>query len=195
MSIPENLASKRKAVFLDRDGVINVDHGYISRWEDFEFIPGAIAGMKLLQDHGYLLIIVTNQSGIARGFFSRDDYRKLTDAYRSFLLVRGVVIDGIYHCPHHPKFPKGAINQSCDCRKPQPGLIYKAVANHNIILDESVLIGDKISDILAASNAGIPNRFLLSTDENMDLLPSQEISFVRHSSLLQCAHDILISDC
>lgn len=173
------------------DGVINIDYGYVSRWQDFKFIPGAIDGMRLFQDHGYLLIVVTNQSGIARGLFNSDDYHKLTDAYRSYLHARGVGIDGVYHCPHHPEFPDQAIVQSYDCRKPKPGLIIKAALNHNIRLCDSVLIGDKTSDILSAYNAGIPTRYLVSSKSYSELIASQVVSYVTCSSLFQCAQAVL----
>jgi D-glycero-D-manno-heptose 1,7-bisphosphate phosphatase len=179
-----------KAAFLDRDGVINSDLGYVSRWEDFKFLPGSIQGMKLLQDAGYLLIVVTNQSGIARGYFSEDDYRILTATYRSYLLNCGVVITDVYHCPHHPSFPQLSQPPLCGCRKPNPGLIHQASLDHGISLSESILIGDKYSDLQAAYNAGIDRRFLLANKQANPCLLQEEFSFSICTSLHDCAMSI-----
>ena len=111
----------KPAIFLDRDGVINEDTGYVSQVDDFHFLPGAIEAMQLLKKKGYLLIVVTNQSGIARGYFSEDDFMNLTEWMDWSLADRDVDLDGIYFCPHHPDH--GA---PCDCRKPEPGMLLLA---------------------------------------------------------------------
>ncbi len=187
----------RKAAFLDRDGVINVDKGYVSRWEDFEFLPGAIKGMKLLQDAGFLLVVITNQSGIARGYFSEDDYKLLTRKYSSYLSAKGVLITSVYHCPHHPGYSESPnCTFTCNCRKPKPGLIHKASLRHGLSLYDSVMIGDKVSDMQAANAAGIPRRFLLPRVKSEGLLAhnSEHQNWLTAGSLLECARMIQVLD-
>ena len=154
---------QRKAVFLDRDGVINVDHGFVSRWEDFHFLPGAIEGMKLVSDAGYALIIVTNQSGIARGLYREHDYQVLTKTYTSFLKSLGISIEGIYHCPHHPDFNNLEEGRPCNCRKPLPGMFLRAFRDLSVSANSSVMIGDRISDLQAAKAAGISSLYLVAS--------------------------------
>jgi D-glycero-D-manno-heptose 1,7-bisphosphate phosphatase len=137
-----------KAAFLDRDGVINVDKGYVWRAEDFELMPGAVESLKKLQAAGYALIVVTNQSGIGRGYFTEGDYIALTIHMHDLLRRHGVKLTGVYHCPHKPQ-------DGCMCRKPMPGLIQRAIARHGIDPRESILIGDKDTDIQAAHAAGV----------------------------------------
>ena len=135
------------AAFLDRDGVINQDTGYVHRWADFSFLPGVVDALGRLQNHGFLLVIVTNQSGIGRGYFTTDDFLALTDRMLDVLRVHGVTIDGVYHCPHLPA--AGA----CSCRKPLPGLIERALADLPIDRDRSFIVGDKASDVAAGRAA------------------------------------------
>ena len=112
------------AVFLDRDGVINVDHGYVSTWEQFEFLPGVPEALRELQDAGYLLIVVSNQSGIGRGYYSESDVDLLNQAVAEYLdSTAGVTLSGFYHCPHHPTEAEREFRRQCDCRKPAPGMI------------------------------------------------------------------------
>lgn len=139
----------RPALFLDRDGVINVDHGYVSRPADFEVIDGVFDALRAAVERGIALIVVTNQSGIARGYFSQQEYDDL-EAYMAALFAsEGCALTAIYHCPHGP-------DAQCSCRKPEPGMILRAAREHDIDLSRSVLVGDKQSDIDAACNAGIP---------------------------------------
>ncbi len=148
---------KIKALFLDRDGVINYDHGYVYRIEDFEFMPGifeALAGFMML---GYEIFVVTNQSGIGRGYYSEDDFAKLSkymiDEFKSY----GVEIKTIYHCPHTP-------SDDCNCRKPKPGMILQALNEHNIDPQASLIIGDKPSDLEAARRAGVESGYLIGDE-------------------------------
>ena len=152
-----------KCAFLDRDGVINVDHGYVGKWEDFDFLPNAIEGLRLLQELGYWLFIVTNQSGIARGFYSEDDFLSLTNILKTHLQARGVTIQRTYFCPHHPSAGKGKYLKDCVCRKPKPGLIEQCVKEYNVNLEKSILIGDKMSDYLAGKAAGLGHLFLVES--------------------------------
>ena len=148
------------AVFLDRDGVINVDHGYVSTWEQFEFLPGASEALRELQDAGYLLIIVSNQSGIGRGYYSETDLNALNQAIAEHLSnTAGVTLSGFYHCPHHPTEAEGEFRQQCDCRKPAPGMIQQAVLDHGIDVETSLLVGDKDSDMEAGRAAGVARLF------------------------------------
>ena len=148
------------AVFLDRDGVINVDHGYVSTWEQFEFLPGVPDALRALQDAGYLLVVVSNQSGIGRGYYSESDVDLLNQAIAEYLDSSvGVTLSGFYHCPHHPTEAEGEFRRQCDCRKPAPGMIRQAVLDHGIDVKTSLLVGDKDSDIEAGRAAGIARLF------------------------------------
>ena len=148
------------AVFLDRDGVINVDHGYVSTWEQFEFLPGVPEALRELQDAGYLLIVVSNQSGIGRGYYSEADLASLNQAIAQHLASTvGVTLSGFYHCPHHPTEAEGEFRRECDCRKPAPGMIRHAVLDHSIDVKTSLLVGDKDSDIEAGRAAGVAKLF------------------------------------
>ena len=151
------------AAFLDRDGVINADHGYVVRWEDFELLPGVEAALRALQDLGYQLVIVTNQSGIGRGLYTELDFAALNEALRTHLGISGVDIAGIYHCPHHPSEARGEYLQVCDCRKPAPGLLLAAIADLGIDPEQSIMVGDKPSDMEAALRAGVARRFQVTT--------------------------------
>lgn len=158
------VSSSVKAVFLDRDGVINVDHGYVSQPADFCFAPGAVEGMRLFQDAGYRLIVITNQSGIARGFYTQQDYELLTTHMQAELARAGVTLSSVYHCPHLPDATVDAYRQDCDCRKPGPGMIQRAVQEHGIDLSQSILVGDKDSDISAGRAAGVRACYLIAAD-------------------------------
>ena len=145
---------KKSAVFLDRDGTINVDKHYLHKIEDFEFIPGALQAIKTLKDAGYLVVIVTNQSGVARGYFNMDDVTRLHGRIQQELAGAGTGIDAFYVCPHHPEKGLGEFSKECDCRKGRPGLLFQASADLDIDLQRSFMVGDKIADIEAGENAG-----------------------------------------
>lgn len=144
------MTNQTKALFLDRDGTINVEKNYVFRKEDFEFIPGVLDIIRKYQDDGFLIIIITNQAGIARGYYSEDDYFILTEWMLGKFEEEGIKITKVYYCPHHPAF-----TGDCNCRKPKPGMITTALHEFNINPNLSILIGDKKSDILAGQNAGI----------------------------------------
>ena len=150
-----------KAVFLDRDGVINRDLGYVHRIADFEFLPGAPEAMRRFMDAGYQLVVVTNQSGIARGYFSETQYQALTSHMRASLEGYGVTVAGVYHCPHHPEALRPEFRLRCDCRKPQAGMILQAASDLDIDLGRSILVGDKVSDIEAGRRAGVRSCYLI----------------------------------
>ena len=145
---------KRCAVFLDRDGTINVEKNYLHRIDDFEFIPGAPEAIRRLQSAGYLIIVVTNQSGIARGYFSEEDVNCLHEHIQQELMTSGTGIDAFYVCPHHPTAVVDKLRLDCDCRKGSPGMLLRAAIEHNIDLKRSFMIGDKLADIEAGQRAG-----------------------------------------
>lgn len=139
----------KPAIFFDRDGVINIDTHYLHKIEDFEFTPNVIDCLKDVSQ-SYSLFIITNQSGIGRGYFSEKQYETLTNWLIKELKQNAIHIQDIYHCPHSPE-------ENCKCRKPKPELIYKAKETYNIDLSKSWMVGDKLSDLECGYNAGIPN--------------------------------------
>lgn len=136
----------QKAVFLDRDGTINQDFGYLYKKEQFIFLPHVLDTLRKLQDKGYLLIIITNQSGIARGYYTEKDFEKLNSWMIEELNKEGIQIAGGYYCPHHPGAAVEAYRKECDCRKPKTGLFYRAQADHDIDFSQSLAIGDRLRD-------------------------------------------------
>jgi len=151
----------RKAAFIDRDGVISADSGFLHRVEDFEFLPRAIEGLQRLQAAGYLLVVITNQSGIARGLYSEEDYLRLTDHMRRLLSAAGVVLSAVEHCPHLPDARIARYRMVCDCRKPLPGMLTRAAAALNIDMAASILVGDRASDIQAGRSAAVGRCWLV----------------------------------
>jgi D-glycero-D-manno-heptose 1,7-bisphosphate phosphatase len=149
-----------KAVFLDRDGTINKEVEYLSSPDDLKLLPETVKALKLLQEKDFKLVVITNQAGIARGYFSEEDYLRVEKKLSVLLEDEGVKLLATYFCPHHPDFGE---NRLCDCRKPNPGMITKACNEHDIELSESYMIGDKASDILAGINAGVKNVILVET--------------------------------
>lgn len=153
----------KPAVFLDRDGVINVDHGYVHDEHDFVFIDGVFEATKKLQQMGYLLVVVTNQAGIARGYYDEDRFMSLTEWMDWNFIDNGVELDGIYYCPHHPEHGLGEYKQDCDCRKPKPGMFISARDFLKIDMVNSVMVGDKAEDLMAAEAAGVTTKLLVKT--------------------------------
>ena len=174
----ESVRGMTSAVFLDRDGVINVDHGYVSTWERFEFLPGVPDALRALQDAGYLLIVVSNQSGIGRGYYCEADVESLNQAVSQHLgSTVGVTLSEFYHCPHHPTEAAGEFRRQCDCRKPAPGMIRQAVLDHGIDLKTSLLVGDKDSDIEAGRAAGVTRLFKV-VDSPQTATPAGDVQLV-----------------
>ncbi len=148
-------SSPRPAIFLDRDGTIIELRDYLRSLAEIVLLPRAAEGLKLLADAGYLLIIITNQSGVARGYFDENFVRAANAKLNEMLARRGVVIDAVYYCPHHPQYGPEGYRVDCDCRKPKPGMISKAAADFDIDLRRSWVIGDNEPDIKLAANAGL----------------------------------------
>jgi len=147
------------AAFLDRDGVINVDSGYVGRWEDFEYLPDAIEGLQQLQNAGFKLFVVTNQSGIARGYYTEDDFLSLTETMTADLSAKGVRLSAVYYCPYLEDADLESYRVASALRKPEPGMLLKAANEHDIDLARSIMVGDKVSDMVAAERAGVPDRY------------------------------------
>lgn len=146
---------KRPALFLDRDGVINVDHGYVHTPEEFQFIDGIFDLVSAANRSGYLVVVVTNQAGIARGYYSEAQFHDLTHWMRDRFVEHGGQIDGVYFCPYHPEHGIGEYCRESEFRKPAPGMLLKAQSELGIDLELSIFIGDKPSDMAAGRAAGV----------------------------------------
>jgi len=150
-----------KVVFLDRDGVINKEIGYLYKSKEFRFIDGIFEACKHFQSLGYKLIIVTNQSGIARGYYQEEDFLSLTKWMLAQFNNQDIHILDVFFCPHGPK-------STCNCRKPQPGMFLKARDKYGIDMENSWVIGDKESDIGAANSAGVINTIIVKSGHRVD---------------------------
>jgi len=186
----------RPAAFLDRDGVINLDRGYVSRAEDFEFVPGVFEGVAALQRLGFALVVITNQSGIGRGLYSESDLLALNRWMSGQFEQHSVHIDGVFYCPHHPIEAFGRYRCECDCRKPAPGMLLRAACELNLDLTRSAMFGDKVSDLQAAAAAGVPLRYLLGTDGLLRPTPADAAGFsiAEFRSLQQAAASVELHD-
>lgn len=145
----------RRAVFLDRDGVLNVDHGYVCTPSRFEWNPGAIESVRWLNDNDILAVVITNQSGIGRGYYSEDEFHGFMEWVQKELRAEGAFLDAWYVCPHHPEEAFGTFRVECGCRKPKPGLFLRAIADLTIEPKLTVAIGDRPRDAEAAQRAGV----------------------------------------
>lgn len=150
------LPAKRGAVFFDRDGCLNEDTGYVYRWADFRWLPGAVEAIKLVNNAGWLAFVVTNQSGIARGYYSASDVELLHARMAADLAKYGARIDGFRYCPHHPNFPTRWQAGVCACRKPAPGMILDLMTAWNVDPGRAFMVGDRDRDVAAARAGGIP---------------------------------------
>jgi D-glycero-D-manno-heptose 1,7-bisphosphate phosphatase len=153
----------RKAAFIDRDGVLNEERAFVHRAEDFVLIPGAVEALRELKAAGYLIVVVTNQSGIARGLYSEADYLALTAHMRERLAAEGISLDAVEYCPHLPDAPLAAYRLECDCRKPKPGMLRRSIQALDIEPGASLLAGDRLSDVEAGRGAGIGRCLLVRT--------------------------------
>lgn len=158
-----------RALFLDRDGVLNVDHGYIGSIDRFDLFPGVFEALSRAVALDYRLIVITNQSGIARRYFTADDYSIVERHMVALFAAGGIHFTGIYHCPHHPESPQQELAIACDCRKPRPGMILQACAKHDIDAGRSILVGDKASDLEAGSAAHVGHCVLIGSSREEGL--------------------------
>jgi D-glycero-D-manno-heptose 1,7-bisphosphate phosphatase len=169
-------SAPRPTLFLDRDGVLNVDHGYVHRWEDFDWIPGAKEAVRRFNAAGWLVIVITNQSGIGRGYYTEDEMHALHERMQAALAEAGARIDAFYYCPQHPEAAQEAYRHpDPPDRKPNPGMLLKALAEWPVDRERSVMVGDKPADLEAALRAGV--RGLLFEGGNLD-------AFLRDAAVL-----------
>ncbi len=177
----------KKAVFLDRDGTINVEKDHLHEFEHWEWIPGAIEAIKTFNHRGWLVIVVSNQAGVARGLYSEADIAKLHARVNEQLSASGARVDAYYYCPHHPDFGKKI---QCGCRKPRPGLLLQSQCEWDIDMRRSFLIGDKLSDIEAALAAGV-TPILVATGYGEREWAQSNKNFIYVSDLTAAAASIL----
>ena len=161
----------KRALFLDRDGVINVEKNYLYKIEDFKFIDGIFDLCQHYQTLGYIIVVVTNQSGIAREYYSEEDFSILTSFMLKEFSSQGINISHVYHCPHHE-----SISGRCNCRKPKPGMLLQAKIDYDIDLEHSIIIGDKERDVEAGINSGLKETYLF--DESQEVKNSKATKIV-----------------
>lgn len=149
------MTEKSKIAFLDRDGVLNVDHDYVFHAAEFDWIEGAREAVRWLNQEGYKVVVATNQSGIGRGLYSQSDFDLLTEHMRVELEQVGARLDAVYSCPHHPTAASEPFRIDCDCRKPKPGMLIRGLREFDGDASQSFFVGDKDSDMLAAEAAGV----------------------------------------
>ena len=170
----------KKAIFLDRDGVVNKEVNYLFKIEDFEFIDGIFEACLYFQNLGYAIIIVTNQSGIARKYYTENDYQIVTKWMLRQFEDNGIEILNVFHCPHGPE-------STCECRKPKPGMFLTSIIQHNIDMEKSWMIGDKEVDVIAANSAGINHTILVKSGHSIDESTSKAefiLDSIQHSKYL-----------
>ena len=151
-----------RAVFIDRDGTLSEEVGYINHPERFRLFPYAGEAIKHLNENGWLAIVTTNQAGVARGYFSEEMIQTVHQGMKEKLAIDGARLDAIYYCAHHPSVGEPPYRFDCDCRKPKPGLITRAATDFDVDLKNSWMVGDRYSDIQMARNAGVKSAFVLS---------------------------------
>ncbi len=179
-----------KAVFLDRDGTINIELEFLHRPEDFVFIPGAPQAIRLFNDAGFVVIVVTNQSGIARGYYDEAAVHRLHNHVDAELARFGARVDAYYFCPHHPEYGIGDYGKECECRKPKPGMLFRAAADFSLNLAESYMIGDKLLDVQAGLNAGCRS-LLVSTGYGAEAAAGLPEGIPVYDDLLAAARAII----
>jgi D-glycero-D-manno-heptose 1,7-bisphosphate phosphatase len=175
---------KERALFLDRDGVINIEISYLHRIEDVRFVPGIFSLCRTAMRLGYRLVIVTNQAGIARGYYTEADFEMLMSWMEGELRAQAVKVDAIYYCPYHPEHGIGEYRREHEDRKPGIGMLRRAEREFGVVLADSVMVGDRCSDIAAANKAGLRQAFLVSGTEKVtclgDYLLVDELGEVEH---------------
>ena len=180
----------QRAAFIDRDGVLNEERAFVHRIEDFVFLPGAIEALRARESAGYRRVVVTNQSGIARGLYTEADYQRLTDQVRERLRGEGVTLDAIEYCPHLPDAPLPEYRRACECRKPAPGMLLAAIRSLDLDPAGSFLVGDRLTDVQAGRAAGIGRCFLVRTGYALTAEAIGAADGV-YEDLLACVRDVL----
>lgn len=184
--------SRKKALFLDRDGVININYGYVYQAQNVTFVDGIFDLICRFIEQDYLPIIVTNQSGIARGLYDELAFEAVMKHFQQAFTQHGIGAVPVFYCPHHPDFPDHSGVTECRCRKPQPGMFEQAVAAHGIAVDDSVMIGDKVIDMIAAERAGVTRRILFDAngEQREKLSSDSELKSPQHVEVFDRMEDI-----
>lgn len=164
------------ALFLDRDGVINIDHGYVHTAEQTSFVPGIFELVRTANEFEMKVVVVTNQAGIGRGLYDEACFFEYMQWVKEVFLKHGARLDAVYHCPHHPTAGKGKYLEKCDCRKPQPGMLLQAARDHMLDFSRSVMVGDSETDAEAASAAGVGRIYLLGRAKKNELHAAIEVT-------------------
>ena len=167
--------NQRKALFLDRDGVVNLDHGYVHSKDQFDFIDGIFDLVRSARAAGYLVLVVTNQAGIGRGYFTEEDFNVLTDWMCGEFERQKAPIDKVYCSPYHPTAGVGIYRQDHHTRKPRPGMIFKAQEEFNLSLQESILVGDRPTDVWAGIAAGVGTNIIFTPLSHSELIGANHI--------------------
>lgn len=179
---------KRKVVFLDRDGVINVDTGYLYRIQDLVYVPFFFDMARFFAEQGYSFVIVTNQSGIGRGYYSEPDLHKLMDHISKDFEVRNLNLLAYYYCPHHPKAAIKEFRTNCSCRKPGTEMVLRAASEHAIDLSQAVMIGDSVSDVQCGDRAGVGLNIWISGEKAW---PADEVEQPSSTLIAQTVKDVI----
>ncbi len=174
----------KKCVFLDRDGVLIKDVGYLKNPDDIILIPQTIEALKDLKKIGFLLIIVTNQAGIAKGFFTMDDLERVNKKLMKVYETSGIIIDDLYFCPHHENGSVEPYNIKCSCRKPDLGMVVKGVEKFDVDINKSFMVGDKDSDILLAKNSGLRSFYVENSmyEHDKNIIPDFYVSDLKEAA-------------
>jgi D-glycero-D-manno-heptose 1,7-bisphosphate phosphatase len=155
---------RRPALFLDRDGVVNLDHGYVHRWENLQMVSGVAETIAAFNEAGWFVFVVTNQAGVARGFYDEGAIALLHEQIRNWLAARGAHVDAFYYCPYHPEAAIGAYRLDHPDRKPRPGMLLRAMEEWPVIPQQALMVGDKETDLAAAAAAGVAGRLFEGDD-------------------------------
>ncbi len=155
-------SEKRRAIFLDRDGTVSYEVGYVNHPSRYDIMPGSAGAIKKINQSDFLAVLVTNQAGVARGYFTEELILKVHDKLKKLLAEEKAYLDALYYCPHHPDMGEAPYRQDCDCRKPKPGLLQKAEKELHIDLSRSYIIGDSIKDIVTGFRVNMPGVLVLT---------------------------------
>ncbi len=167
--------ARHKAVFIDRDGTLNVEKDYLYKISDFEFVPHGPQAVRLLNENGFKVIVISNQSGIARGYFKTDDVQKLHDHIGKELEKEKARIDAFFYCPHHPDGTVAEFRRTCECRKPAPGMVLEAAARFDLDLSQCFVVGDHLSDMLLKKSVPVTTVLVKTGHGERTLSQLQEI--------------------